>query len=107
MPAMTSLSPIDLVVLIGYLAVIVGWGCWFARRNDSAERFMSAGRGLPAWVVGLSIFGSYVSSISFLANPGKSYADNWNVLVFALSLPLAAWVASRWFVPFFRRSGEV
>lgn len=104
---MHALPPADLIVLVGYLAVVVGWGCWFARGNDSAERFMAAGRGLPGWVVGLSIFGSYVSSISFLANPGKAYAENWNPLVFALSLPLAAWAASRWFVPFFRRSGEI
>lgn len=104
---MPSLPVVDLVVLVGYLLVVVGWGCWFGRGNDSAERFMSAGRGLPGWVVGLSIFGSYVSSISFLANPGKAFAANWNPLVFALSLPLAAWAASVWFIPFFRRSGEV
>lgn len=104
---MQALPVIDIVVLVGYLAVVVGWGCWFARGTMTADQFMAAGRGLPGWVVGLSIFGSYVSSISFLANPGKAYADNWNPLVFALSLPVAAWAASRWFVPFFRHSGEV
>lgn len=98
---------IDAVVLVVYLAVIVGWGCLFARSSNTSEKFMSAGRGLPGWVVGLSIFGSYVSSISFLANPGKAYSSNWNALVFALSLPLAAWAAARWFVPFFRHSGEI
>ena len=68
---------------------------------------MSAGRSLPGWAVGLSIFGSYVSSISFLANPGKSYADNWNAFVFALTLPVASWIAVKWFVPFYRRSGDL
>lgn len=105
-----KLPVIDIVVLVGYLLVVVGWGCWFAKNNqgeDSADRFMSAGRGLPGWVVALSIFGSYVSSISFLANPAKSFSGNWNTLVFALSLPFAAWAAARWFVPFYRKSGEV
>lgn len=101
------MSTIDTVVLVGYLFVVVGWGCLFARTTSSSEQFMSAGRNLPGWVVGLSIFGSYVSSISFLANPGKAYGGNWNVLVFALSLPIAAWAATRWYVPFFRQSGEV
>ncbi|HTI49731.1 MAG TPA: sodium/solute symporter [Planctomycetaceae bacterium] len=104
---MESLPTIDIIVLVGYLAVVVGWGCWFGSGNESADRFMSAGRGLPGWVVGLSIFGSYVSSISFLAYPGKAYSSNWNALAFSLSLPLAAWAASRWFVPFYRHSGEV
>lgn len=106
----STLPLVDIIVLVGYLLVVVGWGCWFATNNqgeDSADRFMSAGRGLPGWVVALSIFGSYVSSISFLANPAKAYATNWNTLVFALSLPFGAWAAARWFVPFFRKSGEV
>jgi SSS family solute:Na+ symporter len=82
-------------------------GCLFYWRNRSSEQYMSAGRSLPGWVVGLSIFGSYVSSISFLANPGKSYGGDWNAFVFALTLPLAAFVAVRWFVPFYRGTGEV
>lgn len=102
-----SLSFPDLAVLLVYLVGVTGFGCWFYRRNRDSERFMSAGRSLPGWAVGLSIFGSYVSSISFLANPGKSFAGNWNPFVFALTLPLAAWIAVKWFVPFFRRSGEI
>ncbi|HND55102.1 MAG TPA: sodium:solute symporter, partial [Pirellulaceae bacterium] len=98
---------IDLVILAAYLTAVVGFGCWFVWRSRSADDFMAAGRNLPGWAVGLSIFGSYVSSISFLANPGKAYAENWNALIFALSLPLAAAIACRWFVPFFRQAGEL
>jgi SSS family solute:Na+ symporter len=102
-----TLSGLDLAVLLIYLVGTTGFGCWFYWRNRESEKFMSAGRSLPGWAVGLSIFGSYVSSISFLANPGRSYAGNWNPFVFALTLPLAAWVAVRWFVPFYRRSGDI
>jgi SSS family solute:Na+ symporter len=102
-----SLPVLDLIVLSGYLVAVVGFGCWFARKSKSADEFMAAGRSLPGWAVGLAIFGSYVSSISFLANPGKAYAANWNPFVFAISLPLAAWAAQKWFVPFFRHSGEL
>ena len=98
---------IDIAVLVSYLVAVVGFGCWFAWKSKSADEFMSAGRSLPGWAVGLSIFGSYVSSISFLANPGKSFDGNWNVFVFALSLPLAAWLSVKYFVPFYRRTGEV
>ena len=57
---------------------------------------------MPGWVVGLSIVGTFVSSISFIANPGKTFSGNWNPFVFSLSLPYAAWVATKYFVPFFR-----
>ena len=68
---------------------------------------MVADGALPAWAVGLSIFGTYLSSNTFLGVPGKAYKGNWNGLVFSLSLPLAAWLAVRYFVPFYRRLGQV
>jgi len=104
---MGQLPAVDIAVLLVYLAGIVCFGCWFVRKSRSTNEFMAAGRSLPGWAVGLSIFGTYVSSISFLANPGKSYGGNWNPFVFGLSLPIAALVAVRFFVPFYRRSGEI
>lgn len=98
---------IDLAVLAAYLIGVVGFGCWFAWRSGSSEQFMSAGRSIPGWAVGMSIFGSYISSISFIANPGKAYQDNWNAFVLALSMPLAAWISVKYFVPFYRRTGQV
>lgn len=98
---------IDLSVLVIYLIVVVGLGIWLAKRSNTTEGFMAAGGALPGWAVGLSIFGTFVSSISFLANPGKSFAANWNPFVFGLSLPIAAWIATRYFVPFFRKTGEI
>ena len=68
---------------------------------------MAAGGALPGWAVGMSIFGTYLSSNTFLGNPGKSYGGNYNAYVFTLSLPVAAWLATKYFVPFYRRSGEI
>ena len=101
------LSYIDLAILVGYLAVTVGFACWFGFRRTTTSSFLTGGRLLPGWAVGLSMFGSYVSSISFLGNPGKSFASNWNAFVFSLATPIAAFVAVRWFVPSYRSSGGV
>ncbi|MCZ6834459.1 MAG: sodium:solute symporter [Planctomycetota bacterium] len=101
------LAPLDLAILILYIAGIVSMGGWFFKRSRTTEGFTKAAGRLPGWVVGLSIFGTYVSSISFLANPGKSYAANWNPWVFGLSLPLVAWIACKWFVPFYRNQGHI
>lgn len=103
----SKLQTVDLVVLLAYVVGVVAFGSWFVRKSRATESFMVAGRSLPGWAVGLSIFGTYVSSISFLASPGKSYASNWSPFVFGLSLPLAAWIAVRYFVPYYRKSGEV
>jgi len=97
----------DVAVLAIYLVGVVGFGCWFAWRSSSSDQYMSAGRSIPGWAVGMSIFGSYISSISFMANPGKAYAGNWNPFVFALSMPLGIWISVKYFVPFYRQSGHV
>jgi SSS family solute:Na+ symporter len=104
---MKALSLVDIAVLAVYLAAMVGVGLWFGRKIRTPDQFMKAGGAIPGWAVGLSIFGTYVSSISFLALPGKAYAGNWNAFVFSLTIPLTAWIAVRWFVPFYRRSGEI
>ncbi len=97
----------DLVVLAVYLAAVVGFGCWFVRKSGSTAQFMAGGGALPGWAVGLSIFGTYLSSNTFIGVPGKAYASNWNAFVFSLSLPVAAWLAVRYFVPFYRNAGEI
>ncbi|MBM3892722.1 MAG: sodium:solute symporter, partial [Verrucomicrobia bacterium] len=68
---------------------------------------MAAGRKVPGWAVGLSIFGTYVSSISFLALPSKAFATNWNAFVFSLAIPITTWLAVKYFVPFYRRAGAL
>ncbi len=106
-PIPHSLSWIDGTILVTYVVILVAWGCGFARRSQTADDFMSAGRGFPGWVVGMSMFGSFVSSITFLGNPGVAFAGNWNTWVFALSLPFAAWVATTYFVPHYRALGSL
>jgi solute:Na+ symporter, SSS family len=99
---MPTAHVIDLVVVALYLIAVTVVGCLMSRKTQTANAFMSAGGSLPGWVVGLSIVGTFVSSISFIANPGKSFGGNWNPFVFSLSLPYAALVATVFFVPYFR-----
>ena len=94
-------------MLAAYLAGTTALGCAFGRRSRTTEGFTAARRRVPGWAVGLSILGTYVSSISFLALPGKALDTDWSFFVFSLTLPVAAWVAVRWFVPFYRSAGEV
>jgi len=107
MIAATFFTGLDWAVLLGYFVGIMGLGLYFWRRNDSADQFTAGGRSLPGWLCGLSIFATYLSSISYLALPGKAFVDNWNAFVFSLALPLAAAIAVRFFLPLYRKSGEV
>ena len=98
---------IDFLVFLIFTGGVVLLGASFWRRKSSSDEFTSAGRNLPGWVVGMSIFSTYVSSISYLAYPGKAFDSNWNAFVFSLSIPVASWIAAKWFVPFYRRQSSV
>lgn len=102
-----TLRWVDLVVLVTYLSGTTALGCAFGRRSRTTEGFTAARRRVPGWAVGLSILGTYVSSISFLALPGKALDSDWSFFVFSLTLPVATWIAVRWFVPFYRAAGEI
>lgn len=101
------MNTFDSLVLVIYVLAVTGFGLLFYKRASDAEGFTVANRRLPGWVVGLSIFGTYLSSISFLALPGKAYSTNWSILAFALSLPVAAYVATRWFIPLYRSTNDI
>ena len=98
---------IDLIVFLVFTGGIVLYGCSFFDKKSSAKEFTNAGRSIPGWVVGMSIFSTYVSSISYLGNPGKAYAGDWNPFVFGLSIPIASYFAAKYFVPFYRQHGSV
>lgn len=102
-----NLGSLDIFVFAIYVIAVVAMGCWFVRKSDNTSEFMAAGGALPGWAVGLSIFGTFLSSNTFLGVPGKTYGTNFNAFVFSLTLPIAAWFATRYFIPFYRNSGEI
>lgn len=98
---------IDLIIFFLFTGGIVVFGCSFFNKKASSDDFTSAGRSLPGWVVGMSIFATYVSSISYLGYPGNAYSSNWNAFVFSLSIPIASYFSAKYFVPFYRSQGSV
>ncbi|UOR03572.1 sodium:solute symporter [Hymenobacter aerilatus] len=104
---MNSLRVLDLAIIALYLVAMIGVGVYFARKNKNPEQYSSASGSIPGWAIGLSIYATFLSSNTFLGVPGKAFGANWNAFVFSLSMPLAAWVAARYFVPFYRSTGEI
>jgi len=94
---------LDLAIFLIYMLAIVGFGVSFSFRKRTASDFTTGGGRLPAWAIGISIFATFVSSISFLALPGNAFSGNWNGFVFSLSIPFAAWIAVKYFVPLYRK----
>jgi len=97
-----GVQPLDLIVFVVFTIGTVLFGSSFIRKNKNASDYTRGGGNMPGIVVGMSIFATYVSSISFLALPGNAFAGNWNSYVFSLSIPIAMFFAAKFFVPFYR-----
>ena len=104
---MNSLPIADLTIIAVYLLAMVAVGFYFSRKNEHSDHYSKASGKIPGWAIGLSIYATFLSSNTFLGVPGKAFGGNWNAFMFSLSMPLAAWVASRFFVPFYRTVGEI
>ncbi|HRN56118.1 MAG TPA: sodium:solute symporter [Agriterribacter sp.] len=104
---MQHLPLIDLIVILVYLLSMVLVGVYFSRKNKNAKQFTTASGNIPGWALGISLYATFLSSNTFLGVPGKAFGSNWNSLVFSLSMPFAAYFATRFFVPFYRTHGEV
>jgi len=100
---MTMLRWLDLIVVALYMGSMAAMGSRFARRQNSTERYFVAQRSIPGWAMGISLFATIISSISFIGYPGSSYAGNWVDLVPGLMVVPALMIAIRVVVPFYRR----
>ncbi len=102
-----QLETLDLIVFIVVTVGSVLFGASFYSKNKTSAQFTAGDANFPSWVVGMSIFATFVSSISFLALPGSAYSSNWNALVFSFSIPVAAILAAKFFVPLYREVGSI
>ncbi len=97
------LAVIDFIVIGIYLASLIWVGLYFARRDRTSEDYFEGGRRVPWWAVGVSLFATGASAISFMGMPAQAYATNWVFLTggfFQLALlPLAYFVV----IPIIRR----
>ena len=102
-----TLSLPDQAVLLAYFGLMLGMGFYFSRGNNSTEQYFLGGRNFSGWVIGLSLVGTSISSITFLAYPGDAFKTNWLRFLPNLMLPLAVIIAAYWFLPRLRARGSV
>lgn len=99
----SGFETIDYVTLAVYLSALVGMGIYFSRKNLTTDDFFLAGGKMAWWATGLSIYGTQLSSISFMATPAKIYSTDWVYFLVQMSIILVAVPVVFLYLPFFRR----
>jgi len=70
------MDTIDFIILLTYIVTILGVGIWVSRGQHSNEAYFLAGRRMPWWAVGMSMFASLTSAVTFMGLPGIAYGGN-------------------------------
>ncbi len=103
-PLPSGFSKVDYITLAAYCGVLLLMGFYFAGKGSSTEDFFLAGRRMPWWATGLSIFGTQLSSISFMAVPAKVYSTDWVYFLLQMTIILVAFPVVFCYLPHFRRT---
>ena len=94
---------IDYIIVLLSILAAIGTGVYFAHKQKDTSQYFAGGGKIPAWAVGISIFATLISSVTFLAYPGAAYADNWILLVQGLMVPIVLLALIGIIVPLFRK----
>ncbi len=97
------MSGIDWIVLGVALFGIILYGIYKSRTTKNLDGYFLSNRGLPWYIVLLSIMGTQASAITFLSAPGQAFTDGMRFVQYYFGLPLAMIIICIVFVPIFRR----
>ena len=101
---MSSLHPVDWIIIAGYFLVILGLAWWvIKKRQDTSTDYFLAGRHLGWFIVGASIFASNIGSEHLVGLAGSGATDGVAMAHYELHawcLLVLGWIMA----PFYMRS---
>ena len=99
------MQPLDLSIVLLFLAANTLFGLWHAKGNKSSGDYFLGGHKLP-WVVSMfSIVASETSVLTFVSVPGLAYRGDWSFLQLPLGYLIGRILVSTVLLPLYFRHG--
>jgi SSS family solute:Na+ symporter len=70
---LTKLSPVDILILVLYFALVIFIGFYVKGQTNTSEEFFLAGREMSAWIAGLSFVSANLGSLELMGWAGSAY----------------------------------
>lgn len=93
----------DWCVIGLYFTGMLAIGAFYARRTKTADDYLLGGRSMKPWAVGLSLFATLLSTITYLSTPGEMILHGPMYYSMLLGYPLVALVVGWGLIPYFTR----
>ena len=85
---MAQLHLVDWLIFAGYLGIVFAVGLWFSGEQQSNEDYFLGGRRMHWLPVGLSLFATSFSSLSFIGLPREAAFEDYHLLLAIFFIPL-------------------
>jgi solute:Na+ symporter, SSS family len=97
------MNPIDLTVIVVYIAGCTALGAWVGSRLHGLKGYFLAESDIPAWAIMISIVATETSTATFLSVPGVAYRGNFTYLQLAFGYILGRVVVATVLLPAYFR----
>ncbi|MEX2569602.1 MAG: Na+:solute symporter [Cyclobacteriaceae bacterium] len=95
----THLSWFDWIVISLYGTLMLGIGYFYSKKNKTKEDYLLGGRNMNAVSIGVSLFATLLSTVSYLSYPGEMIKYGPVIFAGMLGFPFVYFVAGWWLIP--------
>ena len=89
------LSRLNQAIIAAYFLFLIAASLYFLSRMRGTDDFFRGGCRIPWWALGISIYGTITSAITYITVPAKSFMTNWCYFLLTvgpfLAVPLLIW----------------
>jgi SSS family solute:Na+ symporter len=98
-----GLDWLDGVVLLLYVGFVIGIGLYYGRRQKSTDEYFVGNRAMNATLIGVSLFATLFSTITYLSTPGEYIAKGPAYAIQVLAMPIVFFLVGYLLIPFYMR----
>ena len=98
-----GLAVIDWVIIAIYASSTIALGWYFGRQQRSTKEYFVGGGNMNPILIGVSLFATLLSTITYLAMPGEVLGKGPVILISLAALPLVYFIVSYWLLPVYMK----
>jgi len=95
----SGLSGLDWAVIVLFLVWMIGIGFFYSIKSKNSDDYFLGGRSMNPIMVGLSLFATLLSTLSYLAYPGEMIKYGPMMFFGILAYPIAYFLIARFIIP--------
>ena len=96
-----ELTFLDWLIVIAYLILMLLLGYFSSKKNKTAEDYVLGGKSMNPFMIGISLFATMFSTLSYLSYPGEMIKYGPVFLTGILAFPIASWIVGKYLIPHF------